>query len=88
MIAVFICFEGDFCNEDYDGCGNKPCLAGTNCTDLSPAEEVLAGKGFNCSTCPVGYFEDLTDFNCIGEYMQWSNTYLSPKLFLILQNSK
>lgn len=55
------------CDEDYDGCANRPCLTGTECFDLTPEEQVAAGKAFNCSSCPEGYAEDFTDFNCIGE---------------------
>ncbi|KAK2167507.1 hypothetical protein NP493_1273g01022 [Ridgeia piscesae] len=46
---------GDSCDEDFDGCGDGPCTAGTNCTDLTPAEEAAQDKAFNCSACPEGY---------------------------------
>lgn len=52
----FLFFQtGDMCDTDTDGCSNNPCPLGRNCTDLSPEEETLFDRGYNCSSCPLGY---------------------------------
>ena len=55
---------GAHCTEDFDGCGDGPCTAGTNCTDLTPQEEADQGTAFNCSQCPPGY--EYSDGVCVG----------------------
>ncbi|KAI0235226.1 Mucin-like protein, partial [Lamellibrachia satsuma] len=47
-------WEGVYCELDLDGCQDNPCTEGTNCTDLTPAEQVTSGKSYNCSDCPEG----------------------------------
>ena len=49
---------GDYCEADYDGCQDNPCTEGTNCTDLTAAEEVSTGRQYNCSECPPGTKKD------------------------------
>ncbi|KAK2190852.1 hypothetical protein NP493_66g04024 [Ridgeia piscesae] len=51
-------WEGDYCEADYDGCQDNPCTEGTNCTDLTAAEEVSTGRQYNCSECPPGTKKD------------------------------
>ncbi|KAI0233186.1 Mucin-like protein [Lamellibrachia satsuma] len=51
-------WEGDFCELDLDGCQDNPCTEGTNCTDVTPAEQVASGKSYNCSACPEGTEDD------------------------------
>ncbi|CAD5122659.1 DgyrCDS11069 [Dimorphilus gyrociliatus] len=61
LIVECICdreYEGESCQDDYDGCQNAPCLQLQNCTDLSADEHKLYKVGYNCSSCPPGY----TDF--------------------------
>ncbi|KAK2167442.1 hypothetical protein NP493_1275g00055 [Ridgeia piscesae] len=48
-------WTGDSCEEDFDGCGDGPCTAGTNCTDFTPAQEAAQDRAFSCSECPGGY---------------------------------
>jgi hypothetical protein len=56
-------------------------LFGRNCIDLNPAEEVLLGRTYNCSSCPAGY-NITADEKCEGktfnsdktEIMLFSNT--------------
>ncbi|KAI0233502.1 hypothetical protein LSAT2_016254 [Lamellibrachia satsuma] len=48
-------WTGEHCDMDFDGCGDGPCTAGTNCTDLTPEEEAAKGAAFTCSQCPQGY---------------------------------
>ncbi|KAI0230808.1 hypothetical protein LSAT2_018833 [Lamellibrachia satsuma] len=48
-------WTGESCDKDFDGCGDSPCTAGTNCTDLTPEEEAAQGTSFTCSECPGGY---------------------------------
>ena len=67
FVAVFdsvIVFAGESCSEDFDGCEDTPCTAGTNCTDLSPTQEETLGTPFNCSQCPQGYEDN--DGICVG----------------------
>ncbi|KAI0210407.1 Mucin-like protein [Lamellibrachia satsuma] len=47
-------WEGDYCELDLDGCQDNPCTEDTNCTDVTPAEQVATGKSYNCSDCPAG----------------------------------
>ncbi|KAK2175052.1 hypothetical protein NP493_751g01001 [Ridgeia piscesae] len=47
-------WEGDHCEFDLDGCQDNPCTAGTNCSDVTPEEQVIHGKSYNCSECPAG----------------------------------
>ena len=79
FLSLILCviFVGGSCNRDFDGCADSPCTAGTNCTDLSPADEQMYGTAFNCSQCPKGYEEN--DGICIGMYQ----IYLDFKLFCI-----
>ena len=49
---------------DFNGCGDGPCMAGTNCTDLTPEEEAAQGAAFTCSQCPQGYEDN--DGVCVG----------------------
>ncbi|KAI0208521.1 hypothetical protein LSAT2_006799 [Lamellibrachia satsuma] len=51
-------WEGDYCELDMDGCQDNPCTGGTNCTDLTPEEQVVSGVSFNCSECPTGTEDD------------------------------
>ena len=60
-------FVGESCEEDFDGCADSSCTAGTNCTDLTPQQEAVSGRAFNCSACPGGYEED--DGVCVGTYL-------------------
>ena len=58
--------KGDHCELDLDGCQDNPCTAGTNCTDVTPAEQVARGRSYNCTECPEG-----TENNgeiCLREY--------------------
>ena len=58
--------SGEACDEDFDGCEDSPCTAGTNCTDMSPSQEDALGTAFNCSECPLGYKDN--DGICVGTY--------------------
>ncbi|VDI67896.1 Hypothetical predicted protein [Mytilus galloprovincialis] len=48
-------WSGDDCDINTDRCADDPCALGRTCIDLSPPDEVLAGRGYNCSNCPAGY---------------------------------
>ena len=80
---VWLC-TGDSCDEDFDGCGDGPCTAGTNCTDLTPAEEAAQDKAFNCSACPEGYEDN--DGVCVGRC--WLNLFTQTMCWLVLQVMK
>ena len=49
-----------------DACQESPCSLNRECIDLSPREEILLGRGYNCSACPPGY--DEIDSSCIGKF--------------------
>ncbi|KAI0231036.1 Mucin-like protein, partial [Lamellibrachia satsuma] len=51
-------WEGDYCELDFDGCQDNPCTLGSNCTDLTLADQVASGKQYNCSACPEGIEDD------------------------------
>ena len=51
---VFLLLSGDYCESDMDGCQDNPCTQGTNCTDVTPAEQVTNDKSYTCSDCPEG----------------------------------
>lgn len=64
-VSYFTIFQiGEKCNIDTNGCLQNPCPLERNCTDLSPEEETLFGRGYNCSSCPLGY-EDVEN-KCQG----------------------
>ncbi|XP_064385364.1 uncharacterized protein LOC135334155 isoform X9 [Halichondria panicea] len=46
-------WEGDFCEDDVDGCANFDCFMSVNCVDV-PAP----GVGAMCGPCPQGYRGD------------------------------
>ncbi|VDI38553.1 Hypothetical predicted protein [Mytilus galloprovincialis] len=48
-------WSGDDCDINTYGCADNPCALGRTCIDLSPSDEVLLGRGYNCSKCPPGY---------------------------------
>ncbi|XP_046546605.1 mucin-like protein [Haliotis rubra] len=52
---------GSTCDIDFNGCQPNPCPTGTNCTDLSPAEQQRLGRPNNC-TCREGF--SLSDGKC------------------------
>ncbi|XP_061188954.1 fibrillin-2-like [Saccostrea echinata] len=52
-------YSGQDCENDTDGCAQSPCAQGRDCTDLTPEEERLRGRGYSCSDCPAGYFLDV-----------------------------
>jgi len=57
---------GNDCEMEEDGCQNDPCSVNRNCTDLTPSQQVLLGKSYNCSQCPDGYTEQ--NEQCQGRY--------------------
>ena len=66
------------CTTDFDGCGSAPCNASrTNCTDLTPAEEVAKSATFECGPCPVGLVK--VQGECEGKLSLMLNyQYLPP----------
>ncbi len=46
-------WEGEFCEDDVDGCANFDCFMGVDCVDV-PAP----GEGAMCGPCPQGYRGD------------------------------
>ena len=57
-VCVCVAYEGDFCENDADGCAVTSCLEGQICTD-NPAPM----SGAEC-TCPDGYIT--IDSKCDG----------------------
>ena len=64
--AILICNSGNDCEKEMDACQESPCSLNRECIDLSPKEEILLGRGYNCSACPPGY--DEIDSSCIGKF--------------------
>ena len=52
-------YDGEFCQDDADGCETISCLEGQQCFDY-PAPQV----GAEC-VCPDGYASD-SDAKCVG----------------------
>ena len=50
---MHVAWEGDFCTEDVDGCGEILCFEGVECIDV-PAP----GVGAMCGPCPDGFIKD------------------------------
>ena len=63
-------FTGDHCTDDYDGCEDMPCFHGTNCTDLSPEQQLLFNRAYNCSECPEGYYKPSENL-CVGKLQSY-----------------
>nr|XP_022290316.1 uncharacterized protein LOC111101946 isoform X2 [Crassostrea virginica]XP_022290324.1 uncharacterized protein LOC111101946 isoform X2 [Crassostrea virginica] len=55
-------YFGNDCENETDACQETPCSLNRTCIDLSPKEEILLGRGYNCSACPIGY--DEIDSSC------------------------
>ena len=55
-----IAYEGDYCEDDFDGCTEVSCFNDATCTDV-PAP----GTGATCPPCPSGYTGD--GLICDGE---------------------
>ncbi|XP_053395361.1 uncharacterized protein LOC123523940 isoform X4 [Mercenaria mercenaria] len=51
-------YEGDDCENEFDGCVASPCSANRNCTTLTAEEQKERGKTHICSDCPDGFEED------------------------------
>ena len=75
---------GDTCDQDIDGCKDLPCQDFmTNCTDLSPEEEVMVGNSFECGECPDGWVKkggtclgrSLISTNCTRDEQVTSSMY-------------
>ena len=60
-------YSGNDCENETDACQETPCSLNRTCIDLSPKEEILLGRGYNCSACPHGY--DEIDSSCIGNFL-------------------
>ena len=59
-------FLGKFCDIDIDSCIGHPCpQEGAICSDLTPWEEKILKRGYNC-TCPEGFLT--MEGQCLGQY--------------------
>ena len=67
-------YSGNDCENETDACQETPCSLNRTCIDLSPKDEILLGRGYNCSACPLGY--DEIDSSCTGRFL----TILAYKL--------
>ncbi|KAK7093001.1 hypothetical protein V1264_008666 [Littorina saxatilis] len=55
-------WDGDDCEDDFDGCAQDPCIPGQDCTDVPAANHSITGVAYTCSACPTGY--NLTGGKC------------------------
>ena len=65
--TIYVGYDGEFCQNDADGCDIISCLEGQQCYDY-PAPLV----GAECS-CPDGYASD-SDSKCVGKLL--ANRYM------------
>ncbi|XP_046357676.2 uncharacterized protein LOC124135985 [Haliotis rufescens] len=66
-LATCVCeigWTGSTCSEDYDGCMSGPCGEGRTCTDETPMVHANTGRGYTCSSCPIGYYSEPGDVKC------------------------
>ncbi|XP_071100961.1 uncharacterized protein [Haliotis cracherodii] len=66
-LAACVCetgWTGSTCSEDYDGCMSGPCGEGRTCTDEAPMVHANTGRGYTCSSCPIGYYSEPGDVKC------------------------
>ena len=83
--CILICNSGIDCEKETDACQDSPCSLNRTCIDLSPKEEILLGRGYNCSACPPGY--DEIDSSCIGNFLTiLSNKYIHPNILFTFIN--
>lgn len=68
-IILLLFNAGDNCEREVDACLEVPCSLNRHCTDLSPEEESILERGYNCSDCPPGY--DTSDDSCSGWTILW-----------------
>ena len=52
-LCIFSAYDGEFCEEDRNGCSEIQCFEGVECLDV-PAP----GVGAMCGACPDGYTGD------------------------------
>ncbi|KAL3848352.1 hypothetical protein ACJMK2_019220, partial [Sinanodonta woodiana] len=48
-------WQGENCEEDFDGCLSKPCSDDRNCTDVKAAVQMTSNRSYTCSSCSEGY---------------------------------
>ncbi|XP_056001709.1 uncharacterized protein LOC125655815 [Ostrea edulis] len=46
-------YDGNFCENDQDGCATNPCWPGVDCTDVLARDLSSTPAGFVCGSCPV-----------------------------------
>ena len=56
---LYAAYDGQFCENDRNGCAEFSCYRGVQCYDV-PAP----GVGIRCGPCPAGYFGD--GLKCTG----------------------
>ena len=62
---VFVCYSGDTCETETDGCEDQPCdVFGATCMDRTPQEQITTSFEYYCLNCSAGYNE--TGGPCIG----------------------
>ncbi|XP_052238542.1 neurogenic locus notch homolog protein 1-like [Dreissena polymorpha] len=62
-----VCFRGYSgvdCENVFDGCADRPCSRGRNCTRLSAVEQVNQNRTYICSPCPGGFENDPDTDDC------------------------
>lgn len=68
QFKTYVLISGPDCEKEYDGCLANPCSLNRTCIKLSPKEQKLLGRSFNCSACPDGYsVHGITE--CLGRVL-------------------
>ena len=62
-------WEGQFCDQDMDGCEEINCFEGVECFD-----NIAPLTGANCGPCPSG--TQVSDGKCVGK-RQYLHSYSS-----------
>lgn len=75
LIVPCVCvtgYAGTYCENDEDGCADRPCWPGVDCTDVLARDLSTTPAGYTCGSCPTHL--DGNGITCTGRY--WSKVIL------------
>ncbi|KAK3598138.1 hypothetical protein CHS0354_000075 [Potamilus streckersoni] len=85
-IAICKCtqfWEGNDCENDFNGCTSTPCSPLRNCTDNPASIHEALSHAYNCSPCPEGCTNGETDSQKCEEPSSSSSTTMSPSTSIV-----